>query len=258
MAIVWRVLAAIGAINFIVLFIFVSIATLQFDSILSGLIQERLVVIADRVRVPFAAVTDLGLPLSTVRNAQAILEDARQDDSNIQHIHVFEQDGAIVHSTSNTPPNDLSKVWAEGLDGKRIEEGFRVETEDAFIVAATITSPAQEMSGGVVIVYSKDLARTQVLATAASLGFAAGLVLAVMLLVGWGVLRIALSEHVRVFAGILATYDRFERQFWRSSMEEEHEDDAAVSGLGVSTATFGSLLKESESQYNNRRDRTSL
>ena len=70
MAIVWRVLVAIGAINFIVLFIFVSIATLQFDTILSGLIQERLVVIADRVRVPFTAVANLGLPLSTVRNAR--------------------------------------------------------------------------------------------------------------------------------------------------------------------------------------------
>ena len=111
MAIVWRILVAIGAINFIVLFIFVSIATLQFDTILSGLIQERLVVIADRVRVPFAAVANLGLPLSTVRNARAILEDARQDDSNIEHIHVYGQDGAIVHSTSRTPSATLSQTW---------------------------------------------------------------------------------------------------------------------------------------------------
>jgi len=253
MAIVWRVLVAIGAINFIVLFIFVSIATLQFDTILSGLIQERLVVIADRVRVPFAAVANLGLPLSTVRNARAILEDARQDDSNIKHIHVFGQDGAIVHSTSRTPSATLSQDWSAELHNKGIEAGLRVETKDAFIVAAGITSPTQELSGGVVIVYSKSQARTQVLATAASLGLAAGLVLAGMLIFGWGVLRIALSEHVRVFGGILAAYDRFERQFWRSSMVDR-DSDSPVSGLGVSSSTFGSLLKQSESRYINRRD----
>jgi hypothetical protein len=255
MAIVWRVLVAIGAINFIVLFIFVSIATLQFDTILSGLIQERLVVIADRVRVPFAAVANLGLPLSTVRNARAILEDARQDDSNIEHIHVFGQDGAIVHSTSRTPSATLSQTWSAELHSKGNEEGFRVETEDAFIVGANITSTTQNLSGGIVIVYSKNQARTQVLATAASLGLAAGLVLAAMLFIGWGVLRIALSEHVRVFGGILAAYDRFERQFWRSSMVGR-EVDSPVSGLGVSSSTFGSLLKQSESRYKDRRDKS--
>jgi hypothetical protein len=254
MAIVWRVLVAIGAINFIVLFIFVSIATLQFDTILSGLIQERLVVIADRVRVPFAAVANLGLPLSTVRNARAILEDARQDDSSIEHIHVFGEDGAIVHSTSRTPSATLSQDWSAELHNKGIDAELRVETNDAFIVAAGITSPTQELSGGVVIVYSKSQARTQVLATAASLGLAAGLVLAGMLFFGWGVLRIALSEHVRVFGGILATYDRFERQFWRSSMVD-HEGDSPVSGLGVSSSTFGSLLKRSETRYIDRRDK---
>lgn len=129
-----------------------------------------------------------------------------------------------------------------------------METGDAFIVGANITSPTQKLSGGIVIVYSKSQARTQVLATAASLGLAAGLVLAGMLLIGWGVLRIALSEHVRVFGGILAAYDRFERQFWRSSMVN-HEADSPVSGLGVSSSTFSSLLKQSESQYTDRRDK---
>ena len=255
MAIVWRVLVAIGAINFLVLFIFVSIATLQFDTILSGLIQERLVVIADRVRVPFAAVANLGLPLSTVRNARAILEDARQDDSDIEHIHVLGLDGTIVHSTSLTPSAALSEVWLTARPGKDSGQVLRVETDDAFMVGADITSATGELSGGIVIVYSKNQARTQVLATAASLGLNAGLVLAGMLLFGWGVLRLALSEHVRVFEGILAAYDRFERQFWRSSMESR-EDDSSVSGLGVSSATFGLLLKQSESQYTDRRDKS--
>ena len=93
------------------------------------------------------------------------------------------------------------------------------------------------------------------LATAASLGLAAGLMLAVMLFIGWGVLRIALSEHVRVLGGILAAYDRFERQFWRSSMVDR-EGDFPVSGLGVSSSTFGSLLEQSESRYKDRRDKS--
>jgi len=255
MAIVWRVLIAIGAINFIVLFIFVSIATLQFDTILSGLIQERLVVIADRVRVPFTAVANLGLPLSSVRNARAVLEDARQDDSNIEHIHVYAQNGEIVHSTSPDPPANLSKILPADLPPESIKDGLHLETGEAFIVGAEVASLTQEASGGVIIVYSKTQAKTQVLATAATLGLAAGLVLAGMLLFSWLVLRIALAEHVRVFGGILAAYDRFERQFWRGSMAEP-DDDSPVTGLGISSSTFGSLLRESESRYENSRDET--
>jgi len=253
MAIVWRVLVAIGAINFIVLFIFVSIAILQFDSILSGLIQERLVVVAERVRVPFTAVANLGLPLSTVRNAHAVLEDARQGDSNIEHIHVFGPDGAIVHSTSSTPPATLAQARAAESNSESAGDGLRLETEDAFIVGADVTSSTQQLSGRIVIVYSKSQARTQVLATTASLGLAAGLVLACILLLSKLVLRIALAEHVRVFGGILGAYDRFEREFWRGA-KVDSEGDSPVSGLGVSSATFASLLRQSEAQYEDRRD----
>ena len=41
----------------------------------------------------------------------------------------------------------------------------------------------------------------------------AGVVLLVSVLALWAILRFALSEHLRIFSGILASYDAFERRF---------------------------------------------
>jgi hypothetical protein len=100
MALFWRVWAAVTFVNFAVLTIFLGIATLQFGNINADLIGERLVVLAGRTAAPFEAAAKIGLPLSTVRNASALLERARQTDDAILAIHVFDAAGRIVHSTN--------------------------------------------------------------------------------------------------------------------------------------------------------------
>src|SRR3546814_3890200 len=100
MALFWRIWAAVTLVNLAVLTIFVGLATLQFGNINSDLVGERLVVLADLTAAPFEAAAKIGLPLSTVRNADALLEGARQIDGAILAIHVFDAAGRIVHSTA--------------------------------------------------------------------------------------------------------------------------------------------------------------
>ena len=90
MALFWRVWAAVMLVNFAVLSGFVALATLQFGSINSALVGERLGVLAGRTVAPFEAAVRIGLPLSSVRNANALLERARQTDDSIVAILVFD------------------------------------------------------------------------------------------------------------------------------------------------------------------------
>src|SRR3546814_11426479 len=101
MALCWRIWAAVTLVNLAVLTIFVGLATLQFGNINSDLVGERLVVLADLTAAPFEAAAKIGLPPSTVRNADALLERPRQTDGAILAIHVFDADGRIVHPTAD-------------------------------------------------------------------------------------------------------------------------------------------------------------
>jgi hypothetical protein len=111
MALFWRIWTAVMLVNLVVLTLFVGLATLQFDSINSGLVGERLAVLAGRTAAPFQATAKIGLPLSTMRNADALLERARQTDDAILAIHVFDAAGSVVHSTAAAaPPEPLQAV----------------------------------------------------------------------------------------------------------------------------------------------------
>ena len=144
MALFWRIWTAVILVNLAVLTLFVGLATLQFDSINSGLVGERLAVLAGRTAAPFQAAAKIGLPLSTVRNADALLERARQTDDAILAIHVFDQAGRIVHSTDASasemiPPGALAAREAAG------GAPWHSETEAGFFsgidIRAAATSP---------------------------------------------------------------------------------------------------------------------
>ena len=115
MSVFWRSWGTVVILVAIVLVVLAALTTLQFNSTLSRFIQGRLAVLAQTSQVSFSAVVALGLPLSTVRNAPAILERARQTDPQIAAIHVFEPAGRILHSTD---PDHLTSVPAEGGSGE--------------------------------------------------------------------------------------------------------------------------------------------
>jgi hypothetical protein len=248
MQLLGRMLATVAAIILLSLFVFVGIATLQYNSILSDLTRERLIVLSDTVRAPFQAVADLGVPVGTMRNAEAVLQRARASDEAIVAIHVMAADGSITRSTDARPPEGAEAVSLRAVQAASKLANWHLETIDSFLVGTNIADANGNHAGAILIKYSKRDLNTQLQAMVARLVLLAGAVFAVSLLLVLGVLRVVLSEHLRIFDGILASFDEFERRFWRGSGVENgsHMD---VAGLGVSTFEFRDLMERSEEQY---------
>ncbi|MDW4551255.1 hypothetical protein R5H32_18005 [Defluviimonas sp. D31] len=248
MVLIVRLLATIAAVNLFTLAVFVGLATLQYNSILSGLIRERLVVLGETVRVPFQAVADLGVSIGTVRNADAVLERARMSDESIGFIHVISPSGEIVRSTSQAPETRVEASILEASRAAATGATWIKETHDSFLAGTNIVGATGSDAGIILIEYSKRDANVQIEAMEARLLLLAGSVLGATILTSLIILRIALSEHLRIFDGILSTFDGFERKFWRGD-HSEGEAATAVSGLGINTSDFVALLESSENRY---------
>ena len=83
---------------------------------------------------------------------------------------------------------------------------------------------------------------------AARLVLVAAGVLVVTLGAGWLVLRRVLGEHVRLFDGVLQSFDAFEQRFWRGSTPDA-APDPEIEGLGFRTRDLRALLDASEDRY---------
>ena len=90
MSILWRSWLTFTIIIATVLVLLTILSTLQFDSVLSNLIRQRLSVIAQTTSASFRPVAEMGLPISMMRNASKILQRAGQTDPQISSVHVFD------------------------------------------------------------------------------------------------------------------------------------------------------------------------
>ncbi|MCM5571573.1 hypothetical protein M6I34_13715 [Burkholderiaceae bacterium FT117] len=216
MALYWRIWAAVTVVMLVVLGVFVALATVRFASINAGLVGERLLVLADRTVAPFASAVRLGLPLSTVRNATALLERARQTDDAILAIHVFDASGRIVHSTSPQPP---FAIPPEASRARSVEAGagwFR-ETGDEFLGSVDIPGRDGASAGGILIVYPGGDGLTRTRAMLANLSLAAIAVLVAVSTLAALLLRWGLARQIRHFAAIDGEVLAFEQAAWRSA-----------------------------------------
>lgn len=234
MALFWRIWTAVIAVSFVVLSIFVGLATLQFDEINSALVGERLVVLADRTAAPFQAAVKLGLPLSSVRNAAALLERARQTDDSISAIHVFDGAGNIVHSTRPEASATLAHL-ASAASRKLPDSRWYGETSDGFLARVDIGGLGEPNAGGILIAYPADGNNTQVLAMGAQLAIVALVVMVGTAIISAVFLRRALNPEILAFDAMDAAVAEFERDSWRS---------AAGRNLTGTNSGFGSGLRE--------------
>jgi hypothetical protein len=242
MALFWRVWAAVTFVNFAVLTIFLGIATLQFGNINADLIGERLVVLAGRTAAPFEAAAKIGLPLSTVRNASALLERARQTDDAILAIHVFDAAGRIVHSTNKPAPAAIPAVAFTARAAAGGMPWFR-ETAEGFLSSIDIVTRGRIPVGGILIVYPSVGYVTHVQAMAAELALAAIVILLVSAALSVLLLRLALGRQIRLFEAIDGDVTDFERSAWRSAAGRPV---AIAEGEG---GELRSLLEAAENNY---------
>jgi hypothetical protein len=244
MALFWRIWMAVILVNLVVLTLFVGLATLQFDSINSGLVGERLVVLAGRTAAPFQAAAKIGLPLSTVRNAGALLERARQTDEAILAIHVFNETGRIVHSTDASAPD---KIPPQALAARQAAAGapWHSETEAGFFSSIDIPARGDLTAGGILIVYPGGGNITQVRAMGAELALAAIAVVLAVAGLSAILLRLGLGHQIRTFEAIDGAIADFERGAWRSAAAAP----VALVPVEDGTGELRQLLDAAEARY---------
>ncbi len=216
MALFWRIWLAVTLVNLVVLTIFVGLATLQFGNINSNLVGERLVVLAERTAAPFKAAAKLGLSLSTVRNAEALLERARQTDAAILAIHVFDNAGRIVQSTAKPPP---TAIPAKALAARAVASGapWHIESDEIVLSSIDIIARDKITVGGVLIVYPRSSSVTQIRAIGAELALTTILILLVSAVISAILLRLSLGKQIRLYESIDSAVTNFERGAWRSA-----------------------------------------
>ena len=242
MALFWRIWFAVSFVNLLVLTIFVGLATLQFGNINSDLVGERLAVLAERTAGPFKAAAKIGLPLSTVRNAEALLERARQTDGAILAIHVFDNKGRIIQSTDKQPP---AEIPARVLAARAAADGssWHIESDETFLSCIDIVARDKMVIGGVLIVYPKSSSVTRILAMGAELALATIVILLVGAVFSLFLLRLSIGKQIRLYDSIDSAVMNFEQGAWRSAA-------ARPSFTGEGDAEeLGHLLEAAELSY---------
>lgn len=240
MALFWRVWVAVSAVNLMVLTLFVSLTSLQFDNVNTGLVADRLKVLAARTVAPFAAASRIGLPLSTVRNANALLERARQTDSDILEIAVFDDAGTIVHNTSK----DSRPVIPEGARAVRKKTGTEIwhfSESGRFYAGADILRGDGSDAGGILIVYPTQSNTTQIRAMAAEIGLAAIVVFILSAGLSGLLLKLGLRRQIHDFDAIENSIEEFEYGAWRSA--------AGGMTARANFSALGTALNDAEAQY---------
>lgn len=99
MTLFWRVFSAIGAVIALCLLVLFTLAAVQYDAILSGLIRDRVFAVAQVLTEPFKAVSELGPSVDTLRNVDALLLRTKQSAPDVLGIYLFDETGVIVRST---------------------------------------------------------------------------------------------------------------------------------------------------------------
>lgn len=218
----------------IAIMLFVGLTLLQFRNIQRTLLTERVAVLARNTAEPFEASLGLGLPLSSVRNAEALLERARQTDDMITSIHLVAPDGRVLRRigaeeanlTTLFPPGDWSSGAASRFEGTR------------FLSLHPISGPAGGSPGAIVVSLDAGDSVIRLWAIGAELAAAAVVFLIVGTLVTGLVLRRVFAVEILAFDAVETDIDRFERDMWRG-----HSAGAKESG------GFHRLLTEARSQY---------
>lgn len=243
MALLWRIWIAVASVNAVVLGIFVTLSVLQFATIHTGLVGERLSLLAVRMAEPFQQTANLGLGLTSVRNVDGMLERARQGDGAITAIHLFGPDNRILRSTDRQPPSEIPEVARAARAASR-SHIWHIDADDHFFSGIDIVSRSGTSVGGILIVYSAASRDTRVRAMTSRLILAGLGVLAASVPLGLLLLRAGIARQIRSFATIEEAIDEFEAEAWRTAAGAEPrrlDADGAGSVRG--------LLEAAEAEY---------
>lgn len=222
MSLLWRNWFAFVGILATVLGVLGFLSVLQHDAILSRLMQERLAVIAETAASSFRLVVNLGLPISTMRNAEEVLRRARAIDPAVTSIHVFNPSGIVVHSTNREEVAPLSRELLLAQAFSKTNR-WSAPSENELQAGFTIKNQAGTTVGGVLVGASKNDFMAKSESTRRRIAVACAIILVVFSALALVVLRVRLGAAIRGLAKLQSLSRRF---------SADDEGNGAATGTG--------------------------
>jgi predicted MFS family arabinose efflux permease len=250
MSILWRSWITFTAIIATVLIVLAVLSTLQHNALYSNLIRQRLSVVAQTTADSFQSVVNLGLPISMVRNARALLTRAQQTDPRITAIHAFNPTGIIVQTTDPDDPSDVPKEvqLAQSLaDGSE----WSVESDTELFSGVSISNAAGTTVGNIVVVYPKSEFDTHTATVVRHVATTTIILLVIFSTAAWLLLRLRLSGAIHGLSrldGILTALRRGDGDAARSPPMTEKEAER-LGFLRADMETLEDNLNEATENY---------
>jgi predicted MFS family arabinose efflux permease/HAMP domain-containing protein len=131
------------------------LSVLQHNALLSDLLRQRISVIAQTTATSFKPIIDLGLPLSMIRNGDAIVARPLEIDDQVKAVHALNPSGIIVYTTDASRPKEVPH---EVLQAMRLSKSVKWSTETAEQIYSGFNVVGRDgaTSGAVVVAYPKD------------------------------------------------------------------------------------------------------
>ncbi|MES0207340.1 MFS transporter [Mesorhizobium sp. LNHC209A00] len=154
-----RVWLALTVVLAIVVTILAVLVKLQHEAVYSHLVRQRLSVIAAATAAPFRSVSELGLTVATVRNAQELLNRARQTDPAISNIVLLDAAGGVILSVPDSAVpftgRQMTRAMEEGSNSQ-----WGLETTTVLVSGATIMDENDEPAAALAVIYPMNELRT--------------------------------------------------------------------------------------------------
>jgi hypothetical protein len=209
----------------------------KFQTTLATLIQNRLTVISITMGESIESAIDLGLGLGEMRTAEAVIARAKRNDPGIASIQIFDNNGQILYSTQkgragiNVPPYVLQAL--EESDGR----AWRLDRGNSFVNGVTLLNSFDQMIGGIVLTYSKDVYNTKVAALTNSLTRKS-----ILIFVGFAIL--AFIGIKLGFRGLGRYTDSIESSYERVQEDGDNVCTIDVAGLSAAASAEAMICKD--------------
>jgi hypothetical protein len=243
MSLFWRSWLVATSVIFVVGILLVTFVTLEFKRDYDRLLGERLLVIGASGAAPFARAVELGLTISSVRNASALLDIPRQTDPLISGVWVLDAQSRVVEGTGGQI-RDFERMSMPQVATSDFEEGWYATVGSAFVAGIPIHDGSGQQVGQLLVSYPLEVSRTRVLAMLAEVSFYVLLIASAFSLAAGGLLRLSMAREIDGFKTVVADLDNFDHRVWTM---QRREDDPPH----THTINLRAMLEQSRASYLN-------
>ncbi len=237
------------AVIFVVQVILGLLAVLQHDAIYSELLRQRIAVIAQTIVASYKPIADLGLPVSMIRNGDAVVSRAKEMDAEISAAHTLNPSGIIVHSTLDPRPQ---KVPDEVLTAMQLAETetWGTETESDVISGHNIERADGDTVAAVAVSYPKDRLSQASAAIFRNMAVAGILIWVTVSAIAYLVLRLLLAGPRRAIDRLKPLQDADQRKTGPPAVSDEGDIKDVEEGVfEAEVSRLKHNLSEASRQY---------